>query len=119
MANTPLEHQDFERLLLELEQSLQSVKARYVQVQADQANQQELQERLVDTKAALKRPQPTPERAQLKHDLEQIQQRLEELEISLESQLFSWRGFQDVFWQAVRFGGLGVVLGWVLRSVAG
>lgn len=30
-----------------------------------------------------------------------------------------WRIFRDDFWQAVRFGGLGLLLGWALRSCAG
>jgi hypothetical protein len=37
--------------------------------------------------------------------------------VALESQLFSWNGIKEVFWQAIRFGGLGMVAGWVLRSM--
>lgn len=119
MATTPPEKQDFERSLLELEQSLQRVKARYIQVQADQLEQRNLQARLDELQGSLAQPRPISERAQRQYELEQIKQRLEELELSLESELFSWRGFRDVFWQAVRFGGLGIVIGWVLHNIAG
>lgn len=48
-----------------------------------------------------------------------LQAQIEELEITLESQLFTWDAFKDVFWQILRFGGLGVLLGWFLRGWAG
>jgi DNA repair exonuclease SbcCD ATPase subunit len=95
----------FEQMLQDVEQALLLLKARYGQVQADQHRRRELQQRLGE--------------AELKTELKQIQQQIEELEVALESKLFSWSGLKEVFWQAVRFGGLGVVLGWVLKSLAG
>jgi len=41
------------------------------------------------------------------------------LETNLESQLFSWTSLKRPFWQIIRFGGLGVVIGWLLRSCVG
>ncbi|GAC1482640.1 MAG: hypothetical protein NVS2B14_21410 [Chamaesiphon sp.] len=50
--------------------------------------------------------------------MKQIQDQIETLEVNLESQLFSWGSLKEPFWQAVRFGGLGVVVGWILKSCA-
>ncbi|HEY9696222.1 MAG TPA: hypothetical protein V6D10_03100 [Trichocoleus sp.] len=106
---------DVAQSLRQAEETLLRLKARYAQIQADQQRQQELQYRLEDTRQGLRRDR-TPA---LKAELKAIQQQLDEIEVALESQLFSWSGLKEVFWQAVRFGGLGIVLGWLLRSWAG
>lgn len=49
-------------------------------------------------------------------ELAQMQDRIEALKVTLESHLLSWREQQEPFWQIVRFVGLGLVLGWVLRG---
>ena len=105
------QYEEFEQELLEVEQVLVALKERYNQVQADKFRQRELQQRLKKVRLA-KLPQ---DKAQLK----QIKQQLEVLELNLESQLFSWGSLKEPFWQAVRFGGLGVIIGWLLKSVAG
>jgi len=105
------QEQDFEQELLTAERSLLSLKERYTQVQADKSRQAELQKRL----KKLRRNQ-LPE---VKAELRQIKQQLEVLELNLESQLFSWGSFKEPFWQAIRFGGLGVIIGWILKSLAG
>lgn len=113
MAPAPEEAIDLEQGLRQAEADLLRLKARYAQVQADQQRQIELKNRLDDVYGNLQRNK-TPE---LKAELKQIQQQLEALEVALESQLFSWSGLKEVFWQAVRFGGLGIVVGWLLRSI--
>jgi DNA repair exonuclease SbcCD ATPase subunit len=105
------QNQDFEQELLELEQAIVALKERYNQVQADKFHQRELQQRLKQLRYSQQ-----PKR---KAELKQIKQQLEVLEINLESQLFSWGSLKEPFWQAVRFGGLGVIIGWLLKSVAG
>jgi seryl-tRNA synthetase len=105
------QEQDFEQELLEAERSLIALKERYAQVQADKSRQAELQQSL---KKLRKNHQP-----EMKAELQQIKQQLELLEVSLESQLFSWGSAKKPFWQAVRFGGLGVIIGWLLKSLAG
>ncbi len=91
--------------LEELELKLKDLKERYTQVQTDQNHRDHLQRRLKDLQL--------PE---MKAELAQIKKQLEVLEINLESQLFSW---DQPFWQIVRFGGLGVVVGWILKSCVG
>ncbi|NJM69301.1 MAG: hypothetical protein HC862_03190 [Scytonema sp. RU_4_4] len=103
--------QEFEQELLKVEDALATLKERYNQIQADRACQRELQQRLKQLHHS-KLPN-------VKAELKQIQQQLEVLELNLESQLFSWGSLKEPFWQAVRFGGLGVIIGWLLKSVAG
>lgn len=103
--------QNFEQDLLEAERSLIVLKERYAQVQADQSLQTELKQHLKQLRHS--------HSSEMKAELRQIKQQLEVLEVSLESQLFSWSSVKKPFWQAVRFGGLGVIIGWVLKSIAG
>ncbi|WP_026733549.1 hypothetical protein [Fischerella sp. PCC 9605] len=104
---------DFEQELLEVERSLVALKERYKQIQRDRRKQIQLQYKFNELH---QNKHHTPE---IKAELRQIQQQLEVLEVCLESQLFSWRSFKEPFWQAVRFGGLGVIIGWILKSCGG
>lgn len=99
------------RSLLDTERSLIALKERYAQVRQDQQRQAELQQRLKQVKRERNRNHSPG----LKAELKQIQEQLEVIEVNLESQLFSWRSLKEPFWQAVRFGGLGIVVGWILR----
>ncbi|AFZ60869.1 hypothetical protein H6G54_22950 [Anabaena cylindrica FACHB-243] len=104
---------DFEQELEEVETSLRLLKERYAQVQQDQQQKAQWQQELKNLKQNKKQ---SPE---IKSELKRIQKQLEALELNLESQLFSWNSLKRPFWQAVRFGGLGVIIGWLLKSCAG
>ena len=110
--------QEFAENLATVERSLQALKERYTQIQDDQRRQRELQQRFDEVQPQLRQTRSLEVRQELQSELQQIQQHLASLEVALESHLFSWDGFRDVFWQAVRFGGLGVVIGWILKSFA-
>jgi hypothetical protein len=104
---------DFEQELEDVERSLISLKERYAQVKSDRTSQAQWQQRQQELQ---QNKYHTPE---TKAELRQIKQQLAVLEINLESQLFSWRSLKKPFWQAVRFGGMGVIIGWILKSCAG
>ena len=104
---------DFARELEEVETSLRFLKGRYTQVQKDELQKAQWQQELKNLKHNSKQ---TPE---IKAELTRIQKQLETLEINLESRLFSWNTLKRPFWQAIRFGGLGVIIGWLLRSWVG
>ncbi len=106
---------NIEQSLQELEQALQDFKSRYAQVQADRDRQQDLRQQLSIAEREYQQKRSKALRAEVK----QLRQQLEEVEIALESQLFSWSGLREIFWQIVRFGGVGLILGWVLRSWIG
>ncbi|WP_413174248.1 hypothetical protein [Anabaena azotica] len=101
---------EFDQELEELETDLRLLKERYAQVQQDQQKKAQWQQEL---KNLQQNKHQTPE---IKEELKRIQKKLEVLEINLESQLFSWNSLKRPFWQVVRFGGLGVIIGWLLRS---
>jgi hypothetical protein len=102
-----------EQAIADLEQSFQALKERYRQIQQDQQQQAHLQQRMNHLSQELKQ-QPTPH---LKAELKQLQEQLDTLEVNLESRLLSWKSFREPFWQIVRFGGLGLLLGWILAFV--
>lgn len=112
---TPGDESEFVQALEAVERSLAAVKERYTQIQVDRQRQAELRYRREDVRASV-RQNPLP---QLKQELRQIEQELETIELNLESSLFSWGSMKQPFWQAVRFGGLGILLGWILKSYAG
>ncbi|HEY9884583.1 MAG TPA: hypothetical protein V6C98_13325 [Thermosynechococcaceae cyanobacterium] len=98
--------QTFEQELATIERSLADLKERYIQVQQDEQTQAQLQERQGQLK---QQGQRSPA---LKAELAHLQTQLDELEVKLESRLFSWGSLREPFWQVVRFGGLGIVIGW-------
>jgi chromosome segregation ATPase len=106
---------EFIQALEAVERSLAGVKERYTQIQVDRQRQAELGNRREDVRHSL-RQNPLP---QLKKELREIEQELETIELNLESSLFSWGSLKQPFWQAVRFGGLGILIGWILKSYAG
>ena len=106
---------ELEQALAEVEGILANLKERYAQIQQDKQRKIELKNRIEDVI-----PQLHQTRSQeLKEELKQIKAELETIELNLESRLFGWGSLKEPFWQAVRFGGLGVILGWILNSFAG
>lgn len=66
---------------------------------------------------SLSAPPPTDrtDLAEAQAELTQLQQAVEEFETTLASHLLSWTQLREPFWQAVRYGGLGLVGGWILH----
>lgn len=104
------EDDEIAQALQGIEQELAKLKARYSQIQRDQALQGQLQQRRDQLR------QQSPKTAQIKAELQQLQSQLETVELNLESRLITWKTFQDPIWQAVRYAGIGIVIGWFLRS---
>ncbi|ACB51282.1 unknown [Crocosphaera subtropica ATCC 51142] len=117
---SPNPDEEFETALMEVERSLLKLKERYKQVQQAQKQKLNLEERLSTLS-----PQEMVE-------VQKINEELQQLTITLESNLLTeddvktllWEGIRqgllgEVFWQIVRFGGLGIVLGWLLKTWAG
>lgn len=94
--------------LLELEQTIAEFRDRYDQVQADEALRHQLQAKQDELKK--------DNRPELKAELNRLAAELDDVEMRLESQLVSWLGLREYFWQIVRFGGMGVLVGWGLTT---
>jgi chromosome segregation ATPase len=104
----------------EAQRSLVSLQERLAQVRRDRQQQQQLEHRRENLRRELRQnrgsnPSRLPE---LKEELRQIQSQLETLELNLESELFSLSSLKEPFWQALRFGGLGIIVGWLLKACA-
>ena len=106
---------EFVEALAAVERSLATLKQQYTQIQVERQRQVELGHRREEIRQS-RRQNPLP---QLKQELREIEKELETIELNLESSLFSWRSIIEPFWQAVRFGGLGILIGWILKSYAG
>lgn len=119
--------QELQQEILSVEQSLDGLKQRYAQMLADKQRQIELVRRFDEIKHEMKKT-TSPS---LKAELKQIKEQLESLDNALGlfsesylvlfggSVIFTKSGLKDLFWQVVRFGGLGVIIGWLLKSVVG
>lgn len=112
---------DFAAACQAVEQSLSDLRQRYREIEQNQALQAQLRERAAELKKELRRT-PSYERSRrqpLRDELRHIQEQLDTIELNLESQLFSLSSLKEPFWQAIRFGGLGLIIGWILKSCAG
>jgi len=129
----------FDQHLQDLETELENFKLRYQDCLTDWEQYQTLQAQLQapDTASGSNSPSdspPTSDRAamdtalestleqahsELLQEYDRLQEGLQRIETRWEAQFFSWEGFGTVFWQVVRFLGLGLVLGWWLRGCAG
>ncbi|MCL2932882.1 MAG: DUF2203 domain-containing protein [Trichodesmium sp. MAG_R03] len=113
--NLEVSETELAQALAEVESNLAAVKERYFQVQYYQQRKVELQYRLEEVRPEVRRQKTY----KLQEELQQIQTELETIELNLESSLLGWSSIKEPFWQAVRFGGLGIVIGWLLKSCAG
>lgn len=118
------EYGEFEAALYDTERSLRELQERYQQIRQAQQRQAEIQQSLQKIPFQEKLPSP-----RLEKQLQSLQDELQELSIILESRLLSDEEnqglmfaqvlFIEIFWQIVRFGGIGVILGWLLKTWAG
>ncbi len=107
---------NIEEQIINLEASLGKVKERYQQIKVDSVKKEELTKRKVEINEQLKNNN-LPD--SLKSELNYIEKELTEIEMRLESELFNWTSLLEPFWQAVRFGGIGIVIGWFLKHYSG
>jgi hypothetical protein len=57
------------------------------------------------------------ERQALDETISDLQRSVDEFELELATQTIGWQQMRETFWQVVRFGGLGVVIGWALAWI--
>jgi len=134
---------DLEAQLKETRELLAEIEQRFLQVRDDSLKQQELQTQQEQVRAQIQdisgdRPRinnnqkirrkpnssnngrslSSPHKEELLKQLQELGEQLEQIEANLESRLLSWSSFREPFWQIVRFGGIGVIIGVILRSCA-
>ncbi len=124
----PEDNSDFAQELSQTEQTLAQLKERYQRIRQAQQQQSELQA----TGIQLGEEWENHQLPELEQELQRINQQIQELSLILESELLSneelMKIYQaelrsgllgEIFWQIVRFGGLGILIGWFLKTWAG
>lgn len=106
--------EEFENALIEAEETLARVRQRYHQVKGDRTELARLQQKQRELQRGKRKPSKLHP---LYPELAEIERQIELLELNLESHLFRWRQLREPFWMAIRFGGLGVLLGLFLKSI--
>lgn len=96
--------QAFDTDLKQLETNVQALRQRFEEVRKLQQQQQQLRQQLHNSDLRA-------------DELQRLKRQLDELEVQLESALFDWRSLLEPFWQAVRLGGLGIIIGWILKGI--
>lgn len=113
--NSPMDTEiNIEDAIAQLEANLSKLKERHQQILKDQAQKIALIERRQELKMEQNQGN-SPD--SLKSELHYIEKELEEIELRLESELFKWSSLSEPFWQGVRFLGMGIVLGWILKTM--
>ena len=102
---------EFDREIALLEQTLSALKQRQVEIEVAQ------QEQIVLERQRNELKHKGSQRLGVQQELAQIRSRLEQLDLTLESRLLNeWKLMWEPFWQAVRFGGLGIAIGWFIST---
>jgi hypothetical protein len=102
---------EFDREIAELEAAIFALKQRHADTQLA------TQEQVVLTRQRNELKHKGSSHPEVKQELKLIRSKLAELDLTLESRLLNeWRLMWEPFWQAVRFGGLGMAIGWVLAN---
>ena len=102
---------EIEKSLTEVQQSLNELDTRYRQIKQDWQRKVEL---MAEKKVLEQKKANNSEKEPIGTQLNHLRQELETLELNLESILLP-----DLFWQVVRFVGIGIILGWFLKTIAG
>ena len=110
---------EFGTELTAAEQGLQQLRDRYRQVTDALRERERLGTQIEVVRPERDRAKQQSQRQQLAAQLKQLEEKIAELDGALESRLFVESGLNEVFWQAVRFGGLGIAIGWLLERWIG
>lgn len=100
--------------IADLEVSLEKIKQRHQQIREDQTKKSELENRKQEIKDLQAK---NNHQDSIKSELHYIEKELTEIEMRLESELFKWSSLIEPFWLMVRFGGIGIILGWILKTI--
>jgi hypothetical protein len=85
---------------------LEEIETRLQQLKVGVSNLVQLQQ--------LEATTPSGDAAAASQEVMRLQAAADSFELELASRVMSWQHLQEPFWQAVRFGGLGLLVGWGL-----
>ncbi len=101
---------EVDQALNEVEQSLRELENRYQQIKQDWQKKSDL---LAEKQSLEQVKSNNWQKDPVKTQIRQVQKELDRLELNLESVLLP-----DLFWQVIRFVGIGVLVGWGLKELA-
>jgi hypothetical protein len=102
---------DFDLEIAELESAIVMLKQRHAEIELAE------RERVVLERQSNELKHKGSKQPEIKQELQQIRSRIEQLDLTLESHLLDeWKLMWEPFWQAVRFGGLGIAIGWFIST---
>jgi len=102
--------EDAEVSLADLMHQLDGLEGRLRQLKTGIANLMQLQQ--------IEAAPPAADRQGAAQEIARLQEAADAFELELVNRVVSWQHLQEPFWQAVRFGGLGLVVGWLLAWLA-
>lgn len=122
----PLAQRDWAGLapqLAAIAADIQALQQRYTEADAARQTLQQVETQLNTLEPTLAATPPdSPEAAELQAEVERLQAQAEELDIAMKIQVLGESAvaidLSELFWYAVRFMGLSVVVGWLLALVA-
>ncbi len=113
------ENSEIETTLDELEESLFSLREAYIQSRQDEQQQGELRQQKRELKRKGKKEASKDNKKDpIKAELRLIGRQIADLDNKIASRFVDMTIFKDQFWQIVRFAGLGIIIGWILKMVA-
>ena len=105
-----------EASIQEAEELLNELKSRYDQVKTAQSRKPELEARVAELETELK-DKTNAKAPELLAELESVKNQLISTWEELESQLITWRDKQELFWQFLRFAGIGFIAAFLIHMV--
>lgn len=109
-STNPNQNLEIDQALSEVEQSLRQLESRYQQIKHDWQKKSDL---LTEKQSLEQIKRDNSQKDPIKTQIRQVQKELDRLELNLESVLLP-----DIFWQVVRFIGIGILVGWGLKELA-
>lgn len=114
--SSPDQWQEIESQIEETETLLAEVKQKFEAAKITDNDRQNLQIRKQELERKLQTRLNLQQRQELKAQLQTIQTQLEDIDTAIAAQLITWSSFKEPFWQIVRFGGLGFLLGILVKG---
>jgi hypothetical protein len=117
--NSPDLWQEIELEIQATKELLTSVQQKFNKARITDSDRHKLNLQQQEIEIKLKTKLNLKQRQELKAELQTIQTRIDDIDTAIAAQLITWSSFKEPFWQIVRFGGLGFLLGVLVKGCVG
>lgn len=111
--------EELEQQIQAVETLLEQVREKLMTAQALDGDRQNLEAQKSELETQIQGKLNARSRQELQLELTNLQTKLEDIDGAIAAQLVTWSSLKEPFWQIVRFGGLGFLLGIVVKGWAG